>query len=156
VNEVSRAVSREDSKNGGSIIVHSPQPIKSITIVPLSERAKRELREWIAQTPPQSTSVFGLSLNGNVDTAFHGAKTAAGLDDLTIHDLRHTFATRMIAAGVELAFLARVLGHKSVQTTMRYVNLHEQAAKEVAKKMDRHRTPRPRRKKASAAEAAVN
>jgi integrase len=47
----------------------------------------------------------------------------AGAAHCTIHDLRHTFATRLARAGVQAPLIAELLGHASIQTTMRYVHL---------------------------------
>jgi integrase len=69
--------------------------------------------------------------------AFRAAKAAIGLEhdaELVPHSLRHTYATRMVVAGVPLAVVARLLGHRTVRTTMRYSHVSdEDAARWVAK-----------------------
>jgi len=52
-----------------------------------------------------------------------GAVKKVGAAHCTIHDLRHTFATRLARAGVQAPLIAELLGHASIQTTMRYVHL---------------------------------
>jgi integrase len=47
----------------------------------------------------------------------------AGLPDLHLHDLRHSFASFAVGAGVPLAIIGALLGHRSVQTTARYAHL---------------------------------
>jgi integrase len=57
----------------------------------------------------------------------------AGLVDFHWHDLRHTFASRCIMAGVDLRTLQQLLGHKTLQMVVRYTHLsqsHELAAVE--------------------------
>jgi integrase len=57
----------------------------------------------------------------------------AGLVDFHWHDLRHTFASRCIMAGVDIRTLQQLLGHKSLQMVVRYTHLsqsHELAAVE--------------------------
>lgn len=47
-------------------------------------------------------------------------KRAAALEDLRLHDLRHTYASYCAAAGMGLTIVGRLLGHKDVRTTNRY------------------------------------
>lgn len=57
----------------------------------------------------------------------------AGIPDFHWHDLRHTFASRCIMAGVDLRTLQQLLGHKTLQMVVRYSHLsqsHELAAVE--------------------------
>lgn len=51
------------------------------------------------------------------------ARAAAGLHGLHIHDLRHSAASFMINAGIDLFAVGRVLGHADHQSTMRYAHL---------------------------------
>lgn len=51
------------------------------------------------------------------------AREAAGLPDLRIHDLRHSAASFMVNAGVDLFAVGKVLGHASYQSTQRYSHL---------------------------------
>lgn len=46
----------------------------------------------------------------------------AGIEDFVWHDLRHTFATRLVQAGVDIITVQRLLGHTSILMTMRYAH----------------------------------
>lgn len=59
----------------------------------------------------------------NLQKPWRRVRKAAGLDDVRIHDLRHSFASFAIGAGVPLALIGGLLGHRSVQTTARYAHL---------------------------------
>lgn len=67
----------------------------------------------------------------NFRTAFEHAVQQAGLEDFTFHDLRHTFASRLVMAGVDLPTVKELLGHKGIAMTLRYTHLstdHKQRA----------------------------
>ena len=51
------------------------------------------------------------------------ARRRAGLDDLRIHDLRHSFASFLINNGRSLYEVQRILGHSSARMTERYAHL---------------------------------
>lgn len=59
-----------------------------------------------------------------VETAFRKARKALGLPlDATMHGFRHTFATRMLEAGVDIQVVQQLLGHKSITTTTIYAHM---------------------------------
>jgi integrase len=62
---------------------------------------------------------------------FPRAVKKAGITHFTWHDLRHTFASRLVMEGVNIVAVSKLLGHKSLAMTMRYSHLspeHEQVA----------------------------
>ena len=56
-------------------------------------------------------------------------RTRAGLEDVRIHDLRHSFASRALALGESLPMIGKLLGHRKVQTTARYAHLARESVK---------------------------
>jgi integrase len=62
---------------------------------------------------------------------FNPAVEKAGLRDFTWYCLRHTFASRLVMAGVDLPTVSYLMGHKTIQMTMKYAHLapsHKSAA----------------------------
>ena len=57
-----------------------------------------------------------------VKKSFKEACKRAGITDLRFHDLRHTFATRLVAAGVDIVTVRDLLGHFSIRVTQRYTH----------------------------------
>ena len=53
----------------------------------------------------------------------------AKLEDVRIHDLSHTFASRALALGETLPVIGKLLGHTQVQTTARYAHLANEPVK---------------------------
>jgi integrase len=59
----------------------------------------------------------------------------AGLDDLRIHDLRHSFASDALQLGEDLPMIGKLLGHTQIQTTARYAHLKTDPIKAAADKV---------------------
>lgn len=98
-------------------------------LVPLSPRLLEELRVyWRMHRPP--LWLFGSSRRdgpfhtGSVQRLFRQAVTKAGLrKPATMHTLRHSFATHMLEAGVDVMTLQKILGHRQLSTTALYLHL---------------------------------
>lgn len=59
-------------------------------------------------------------------------RAAAGLDEVRMHDLRHTFASFAVAGGLSLPFIGALLGHKDVKTTQQYAHIADQPIRVAA------------------------
>lgn len=59
----------------------------------------------------------------------------AGLEDVRIHDLRHSFASFAINDGMHLQMVGKLLGHTQAQTTMRYAHLSDDTMKQAANRV---------------------
>ena len=70
----------------------------------------------------------------SLKTAWKKIATAAKLRGFTFHDLRHTFASKSVQAGVDLNTVRELLGHRDIKMTLRYAHLApEHYAAAVAK-----------------------
>jgi hypothetical protein len=77
---------------------------------------------------------------GSVRKAHDLAVERAGIKEhFRLYDLRHTFATRSVAAGADLPTLSAILGHTSIQMTMRYVHPAEEQKRFAVGKLETFR-----------------
>jgi integrase len=93
--------------------------------IPLNESAKALLRNLKQVTG--NPYIFVGSKPGTclvtLQDAWSKVRRLAGLEDVRIHDLRHTFASLAIKQGVDLYTVSKLLGHKHIATTTRYAHL---------------------------------
>lgn len=61
----------------------------------------------------------------------------AGLDDLRLHDLRHSFASIAVSGGASLPIIGALLGHSDSATTQRYAHLHDDPLKAASEAVGR-------------------
>ncbi len=73
----------------------------------------------------------------SLGAAWRRLRRRAGLDDVRIHDLRHSAASDALNAGVSLEVVSAILGHRSFRTTQRYAHLANSVAREGTAKMTR-------------------
>ena len=95
----------------------------------LSPRLLAELRAHFRRVRPQTWLFFGTDRGRPLSTsaaqrAFTAAKERAGITrGRGIHTLRHCFATHLLEAGVDLKVIQELMGHTSILTTMRYLQV---------------------------------
>lgn len=80
--------------------------------IPAHHRIRHLLR-FLPLTAPKIT----------VQRAWQAARARVGLEHVTFHDLRHSAASEMVNAGIDLYTVGRVLGHRSTKSTARYAHL---------------------------------
>jgi len=69
-------------------------------------------------------------------TAFQLARKRACLEDVRIHDLRHTFASHLCMKGVDIMTVKELLGHSSLEMTQRYSHLTDRHKAEAVARLD--------------------
>ena len=72
-----------------------------------------------------------------LNRAFHGAATLAGIDKaITLHSLRHSFATHLLDQGVDIRVIQVLLGHKKIETTALYAQVATSTLRDVHSPLD--------------------
>lgn len=102
---------------------------KTRRTIPLNDAAiiaLDDLRRFHDLAYPDSPWVFTSAAGGHIrwlKTGFRNSCRRAGITDFRIHDLRHTCASWLVMAGVDLYVVRDLLGHASITTTERYAHL---------------------------------
>ena len=73
----------------------------------------------------------------DIKKGFHTALRKAGIHDFRFHDLRHTFASQLVMAGIDITSVKELLGHKSLTMTMRYSHLSPGHKRKAVHVLDR-------------------
>jgi len=130
-----------DMKNGSVVINRLKGSLKTTQAVtehrgePLLNEY-RALREWLRERRNDGSDfLFSSQKGGRLDRSqlfrlFRDAAAAAGLphEKRHPHVLKHTLATHLVAANTNVALVQRQLGHKSINSTLRYVTTTDQQA----------------------------
>lgn len=125
----------------GVVLVRQTKGAKPRTI-PMSARALSALnamRGSLESFSPDDGPFIGLSqsrFNHLWSRVRASMPTAKGDPEFVPHALRHTLASRLLAAGVNLAVIQKWLGHASITTTMRYAHLDAEALQMACKKLE--------------------
>ena len=108
----------KDAKTGGRMVPLTPTAAAVLDAIP-----RMPGNPWvIAGKRP------GKHLR-NVNELWYRLRARAGLKDVRLHDLRHSWASRALALGESLPMIGRQLGHTQVQTTARYAHLAQDTEK---------------------------
>ena len=67
-----------------------------------------------------------------INRVWYAVRLAAGLEDVRLHDLRHSFASAVASAGGSLLMIRNLLGHKDTKTTAKYAHLLEDPVQATA------------------------
>lgn len=98
--------------------------------IPLNSEVLQVLTDW--QKKGEGTGpVFGL---GDIKKSWCTLRDLAELQDFRWHDLRHSFASKLVQNGVDLNVVRELLGHADIRMTLRYAHLapeHKASAVEV-------------------------
>ena len=106
-------------------------------LVPLSPAAAEVIAE-LPRIPGNPWVIAGRKTGAplrNLQYPWEILRARAGLEDVRIHDLRHSFASRALALGESLSMIGELLGHRRVRTTARYAHLALDSVKTSASRV---------------------
>jgi integrase len=116
------SVNLPDSKTGAKVIYLSPP---AFAVLELIER--KDGNPFVFCGDRAGRHIV------NLQKPWRRIRTTAGLNDVRLHDLRHSFASVAVSAGMSLPLIGALLGHTQVQTTARYAHLADDPLKTASK-----------------------
>ena len=117
----------KDSKTGARSL-----PVSRTVGVLIHEQPSREQSRWVF---PNRCADASKPRSKHI-TAWYRIRKVAGLGDVRIHDLRHTFASHAAMNGVPIPVIARLLGHSTTRVTSRYMHMSDESARDATAKME--------------------
>ncbi len=106
-------------------------------VVPLNRSAKEALHRYLQLRPKVTDTHIFVTKSGkpflvrNIRTAIERYFRLAEIENAKVNDLRHTFVAHHIKHGVSLVLLSKILGHKRISTTERYLEYVKERGKDT-------------------------
>ena len=110
-----------DAKTGGRVVPLGPEARAVLAALP-----REEDNPWVIVGRLPGSHITDLQ------RPWRRIRARAGLEDVRIHDLRHSYASRALALGESLTMIGKLLGHTQVQTTARYAHLARDSIQNAA------------------------
>ena len=115
-----------DAKAGPRAVQLPPTAVRLLEALP-----RREGCRWVFPGEDREGRFSG----GGLDHVWQTVRTNAELEDVRLHDLRHSFASRALALGETLPVIGKLLGHNDIETTARYAHLAHDSIHEAAERI---------------------
>jgi integrase/recombinase XerC len=99
--------------------------------IPLNDAAVKSIKEYLDIRPESNNRTLFLTKTGNpflvrnIRTAIDRYFKLAGIENTKVNDLRHTFIVHQLRSGTPLTYVSKLVGHKRLSTTEKYLKLIE-------------------------------
>lgn len=99
--------------------------------IPLNDAALKSIKEYLEIRPESQNQTLFLTKTGNpflvrnIRTAIDRYFKLAGIEDAKVNDLRHTFIVHQLKSGTPLTYVSKLVGHKRLSTTEKYLKMIE-------------------------------
>ena len=110
-----------DAKTGGRVVPLGPEARAILAGLP-----REDDNPWVIAGRLPGSHITDLQ------KPWRRIRARTGLEDVRIHDLRHSYASRALALGESLTMIGKLLGHTQVQTTARYAHLARDSIQNAA------------------------
>ena len=115
-----RIISSTKTEAGNRTIPLTVEVVEALQSHREQQRAEEENagRAWVNNDLVFCTALGGYLQYRNIARLYNGLRSKAGISELSLHCLRHTFATNAIGAGVDYYYLSRIMGHSQISVTL--------------------------------------
>ena len=117
----------EDSKTGPRTVYLSP---KARAILERHLTASGTCREYVFPSPKDPEQPLRRDL-----TLWHRIRREIGIEDVRLHDLRHSYASQCVMSGVPLPVVSRLLVHSQCSMTLRYAHVSDKDVAHAAERI---------------------
>jgi integrase/recombinase XerC len=110
--------------------------------VPLNDAAIKSVQDYLATRPRSDNHTLFLTKTGNpflvrnIRTAIDRYFKLAGIENAKVNDLRHTFIIHQLRSGTPLTYVSKIVGHKRLSTTEKYLKLIEDKPEKDSVKLE--------------------
>lgn len=123
---------------GGKHIVHQPKTPSSNRVIALPNFLVKMLADYLPRLPTATCRLFRCLSKSSLAKMLHKTADAAGVKQITIHQLRHSHVALLLQMGVSIQEISKRLGHSSPEITYRfYSHLYPGSEAAIASKLDR-------------------
>lgn len=114
----------------------SPMTKQKKEYLPLSDKAVEVLNQLQNLSHSKANYLFPGRVEGEplkeIKTFWKTVTKQANLENVRIHDLRHTHASHLVSSGLSLSIVGKLLGHTQASTTQRYAHLADEPLRQAA------------------------
>ncbi len=138
ISELANLVMDDIKKDALSIMAYESHPERE---VPLNQASKKALETYLKIRPNSKNKHVFLTKNGkpflirNIRSAVERQFKLADIKDSTVNDLRHTFIAHQLKDGTPLIVVSKIVGHKRLSTTEKYLKFIESTAEKDSMKL---------------------
>lgn len=132
----------DDVNLNRKILIIKPYESHEGRTIPLTQAAVKSLEAYLKIRPKTKEDTLFITKTGNsflvrnIRTAIDRYYKLAGIKNAKVNDLRHTFIIEQLSSGVPLTYLSKVVGHKRISTTEKYMKLIENQSEKDSVKIE--------------------
>ena len=133
--EISELAWREVDLERGFIVLPQHRSKTGQKVIPLNSAALEELRSRDRESDYVFPAGRGDGPTIGLFKSWSAVRSKLGLEDVRLHDLRHSFASFAAEDGASLQMIGKALGHKNASTTQRYAHLADDPVRAMAERV---------------------